>query len=61
MILPELCAYRVSAPSTEFSMIGTAGVDDLIGAVKERRIEDGRAAPRDFCGVEGADASAIIQ
>ena len=57
MILPVLCAYKVSAPSTETSGIGTADLDDLIGAVKERRIEGGETA---FSGVEGAEASAIV-
>jgi len=56
MILPALCAYRVSAPSTAPSWIGLADLDDLIGAVNERRIEGGKAV---LSGVEGADASAI--
>lgn len=57
MILPVLCAYRVSASSMEASGIGTADLDDLIGAVNERRSAGDKPA---LSGVEGAEASAIL-
>lgn len=55
MILQSLWAYNVSAPSTLLAEAGTDDLSDLMGAVKERRMEGGALS-----GVEGAEASAIM-
>lgn len=57
MILQTLWAYNVSAPSILPPEADTDDLSDLMGAVKERRMEGGIAA---LSGVEGAEASAIM-
>ena len=54
-ILQALCANRFSVSSTASSEMGNLALEDLIGAVKERRIAGA------LSGVEGADASAIAR
>lgn len=51
-IFPAPCAYNVSAPST----VSCGSGIDLVGAVKERRINGGGAA---LSGVDGADVRGI--
>lgn len=55
-ILQALCANRFSVSSTASAEIGNLALEDLMGAVKERRIAGCGSA---LSGVEGADASAI--
>ena len=55
-ILQALCANEFSVSSAASAEIGNLDLEDLIGAVKERRIGGCGSA---LSGVEGADASAI--
>ena len=56
-ILQALCANRFSVSSTASAEMGNFALEELIGAVKERRIAGGGNV---LSGVEGADASAIV-
>ena len=54
--LQALCENRFSVSSAASVEIGNLALEDLIGAVKERRIAGCGSA---LSGVEGADASAM--
>ena len=56
-ILQALCANRFSVSSAASADIGNLDLEDLMGAVKERRIA---GCGNGLSGVEGAGASAIV-